>query len=1038
MTSILPVPSFRSLRSKFLALAVPLIVATVVLIFALIEQFSFDRAKDELHLKLENFLAVQTAALANPLWNVDNVQVRLAVHALAVDPDIVALSVRDELGNVIAEYDEPKKVLYTAEQPIFFDSDDGPVEIGTLSVAMTDARIRGERNRRRLLAAAFAAVLLVSVIASSLIALRRTIGIPLQRLLDGIQAFQRGDKEANVDWNTRDEMGEAIAAFNDLLRRQVADENDLRVARDELEEKVETRTRELAAASEQLTEAIESIPDGFSLFDENDRLVICNTNYRRMVDPDFAVGHGRVVPGVRFDEVLRRAVRAGLIDSARGCEEEWIAERIRRHRQPSGLYSEQHAGGRWVRTTERKTGNGYTVAIYTDVTELERARVAAEAANESKSIFLAMMSHEIRTPMNGVLGMLDVLGQSRLSSEQRQMTGTIGESATALLRIIDDILDFSKIEAGELNIEAVPFAVRDVAESAIDIVQGAAEQKGLDLGLLVDRNAPKVVEADPVRLRQIIINLLSNAVKFTARGSVVVRVASPDSARLRFSVVDTGIGIPEDRRADLFKPFRQAEKSTTRRFGGTGLGLSISQRLVTRMGGEIGVESTVGRGSTFWFLLPIKVADADAVDGPIETLDLSGASILLVSASAVVCQTIEEILVPHGAEFNSVENPVDAEAVLKSADGTGSPIDVVIVDGRVKTKELRGGVSKLFRDVEHRLSHALRIYPGACALDPDCDTVEPQFCGRPPQRMSLLSTVGVAVGRLSADHVAMADDVVSDFEGRRLQSIEDAIAANQLILAVDDHTTNLKVIQRQLSVLGYASEVAMDGERALSMWQRKPYGLVLADCHMPVLDGFGLTERIRQAERREGRKRTPIVALTANALVGEGERCLNAGMDDYLAKPAGLSQLNERLVRWIGRPRYTRPARQLPSGSEATADTDEFPFDLKAARAIFGEVDSDLLCTLIEDFKPALIEMRERLERAWGKRDVKAIAKTAHLGLGSAGSVAATKLSRAFGRLEAKAKRGDTALDREIDDVMREADRVIAANGPMHLRAAPM
>jgi PAS domain S-box-containing protein len=655
--------------------------------------------------------------------------------------------------------------------------------------------------------------------------------------------------------------------------------------------------------------------------------------------------------------------------------------------------------------------DGGSVLVVVDITEQKdaeikalRAQQDAEDANRAKSTFLAAMSHEIRTPMNGVLGMTEVLEQSVLSAEQRTMTSTVRESASALLTIIDDVLDFSKIEAGHLELETVPVALRPLLESTLDSIAGAAEEKSLDLSLIIDPEVPDAVIGDPVRLRQIALNLLSNAIKFTATGGVSLSVtANPVPGQvsitmITFSVTDSGIGISDDSQRTLFTPFTQAESSTTRRFGGTGLGLSICQRLAALMGGSLGVESKVAEGARFWFAVPLEVSAARSE--PFE-LDLTGLSVLLVSQEERLSSMTAAILGAAGAKVSRRGSPPDFDT---SPDG----FDAIVMDDRSgATTTLKqpaiiltaaGRASNTSRDVDHRIIN------------------------RPPRRDALVRAVAIVTGRVSRDTEAateardlssMLDSVVPDIEVAR--------DAGQLVLVAEDNATNRLVVERQLALLGHACEIAEDGGEALEMWRRGRHALLLTDCHMPNMDGYDLTRTIRHEEGPD--VRLPIVALTANALAGEADRCFEVGMDDYLAKPVTLRELRRVLGRWLSADANV-PNKVARGASNAEGIKEASPIDRDLLNEIFGDEDPELFEMVAKSFRDSALPLFEDLRLAIAERQVMPLRLAAHKAAGAAGSLAAVPLRDVLQRLEERAGEDDWAvlekLGGEVEVLLQE------------------
>jgi PAS domain S-box-containing protein len=638
-----------------------------------------------------------------------------------------------------------------------------------------------------------------------------------------------------------------------------------------------------------LRTSIETIGEAFVIFDQDDRLAFCNDEYRQIYYQSAPV----IEPGRTFEEIVRYGLERGQYKEAIGREEAWLAERVAAHRQGNQNLIQHLDDGRWLKITERRTPSGHIVGFRVDVTEFYRAKEAAEAANIAKSRFLATMSHEIRTPMNGILGMAQLLQMPDLNADERQdYVKIILDSGQTLLTLLNDILDLSKVESGKVDLESTPFEPGQLIRKSQALFAEAAGRKGLQIECDSSEFNDQMYLGDAHRLRQMLANLVGNAIKFTAQGHVRIEAREikrdGTAAILEFAVTDSGIGIPDDKQALLFKPFSQADSSTTRQFGGTGLGLSIVRSFAKLMGGEVGIESEVGRGSRFWFRIRADLALAGEV-------------------------------------------------------------------GREQQQPAR----------QRKAGEA----------------------GKTPKQL--------------AGH----------------------------LLVVEDNPTNRKVIQALLEKLGLSYSLAEDGQKGVdAIAEGMPADLILMDVQMPVMDGYTAAATIRQWETEHGRPRRPIIALTADAFEEDRQRCLAAGMDDFLAKPIALDKLAATLGQWL-------PGRPLPTSTSATLSkgVSALPvFDQKALLNHLGG-DAELALAVVDQAAQDIATNLDRLAQAVVAGDRTDIKRIIHTLKGLAGQMGATRLSHRVKLAEVQLQDGVTAASDIVASLRDEYQTLAnAAQGWLH------
>ena len=686
--------------------------------------------------------------------------------------------------------------------------------------------------------------------------------------------------------------------------------------------------QQIATAAEELQEReallrtiLESTADGILVANEDGKLIHANTRFNEIwripediqgTEDDLKL-YGVVLNQVDDPEVFSSKVMhlfqsmSEMTDTIQ-CSDGRVIERF-----SSPLVRDGNLRGRvWSfrDITERKRAEDSIRRAKEDTEEANRqleqavehaSRMAQEAeiANKAKSEFLANMSHEIRTPMNGVIGMTGLLLETALTAEHYEYAQTIRTSADSLLSIINDVLDFSKIEAGHMDLEVLDFDLRTTVEDVTDMLAVRAHDKGLELSCLVYPDVPALLCGDPGRLRQILINLTGNAIKFTEQGEVFIRVTREEETdkdiTVRFSVTDTGIGIPADYEAFLFKSFTQADASITRKYGGTGLGLAISKRLAELMGGRMGVESREGKGSTFWFTVLLGKQPEDRKTDIVIPEDIRGQRILIVDDHATNRLVLRELLRSWDCRFEEAENGDQALERLREALAGNDPFRMALVDMQMPVMDGATLGQKIKADPD--LNPTRLIMLTSVGKRGDASRLKAigfsAYLNKPVKKSHLYDCLVTVLGISSTPSKERSTPIITR------HGLEEAKKKRVRILVAEDNVVNQKVALRMLQKLGYRADAVADGREAVMALETIPYDLVLMDVQMPQMDGFEATGVIRDPASRVRNHRIPVIAMTAHAMKGDREKCLEAGMDDYVSKPVTALALNEILEKYL-------------------------------------------------------------------------------------------------------------------------------------------
>lgn len=671
--------------------------------------------------------------------------------------------------------------------------------------------------------------------------------------------------------------------------------------------------------------------------------------------------------------------------------------------------------------------------------ELRTSKIAAESAALSKSEFLATMSHEIRTPLNGVIPMLDLLATSKLEVDQAEILSTARSSAHQMKQIVDDILDYSKLEANKLKLETTGLNIREVVFSVVQMFNSQAEAKRISINVNLDPSLRLALRGDPVRLRQILSNILSNAIKFTSKGSITIAIRAKSETRqhhiLRFEVKDNGIGISPENASRLFKPFSQADASTTRIYGGTGLGLVICKRIVDLMSGQIGVDSQPDIGSTFWFEIPMLKAIGDSHGMASE---LKNANVLLFTTDQNLCNKFEQSDSMRETKLSITGTAIETQKALSEsvASGSASDFDLLVIDvnsGRQSALQLQ---KMLLSNTDFE---RMRIAMLLSADSPPLDAVKNPRCRIISRNLDSSLLFNELSKLLSVTSLNIQLPIRLDQEAFvNIQPPDMLLAAGQsrgMVLLVEDNPVNLLVTQRLIQLSSFDFISAENGEVALELLQQQPFDMVLMDCQMPVMDGYTATQAWRAIEKAKGLPHMPIIAMTANAMAEDRQKCLDAGMDDYLSKPVDRKLMQQIMMKWLKKEASQKPISNNKAAGKQVVSKQATILNEDKSSSLDYEIVNDLQDLMGSDYQsliriyledsPKLIS---QLLSALQNNDCMALISPSHTLKSSSANLGAVTLSKIAMNIERSARAGDIDLPVSAKDtLLDEFEKVKAA-----------
>jgi len=978
---------------------IALIVASVI--FTLVDRSNFLTAKaQDLSASARMVGSNSTAALSFG----DSKSAQEVLSALQAKKNVIHASIYDKDGKVFAKYSRDALLGPFSPPPAQIRA---PAIVGRSMVLFQPITLNGETIGTIFLEAdladlssrttRFVEIAFLVLIASLTVAfmlssrLQHLISDPIRDLANtassvaahenySVRAIKRGN----------DEIGLLFDQFNNMLGRIQLRDVALQEAHDSLEKRVAERTAYLNAL-------IENSPLAIMVLDSDHKVQLCNPAFEALFQYSRQDVVGKGITVLFADGDLSEARTIPHLTSEQ-TPVHLVTRRQRRDRTYVDV--EVHTVGLIVRGEVAGS-----LAIYQDISvrkraeeEMHRAKEAAEAASRAKSEFLANMSHEIRTPMNGIMGMTELVLDTELDGEQRNYLNLAKVSADSLLSLINDILDYSKIEAGKLEIDAIDFNLGDSLGDTMKTLSLRAHQKGLELAFEIQPEVPDALVGDPGRLRQIIVNLIGNAIKFTEQGEVVLHVETEsrthDDIHLHFTVADTGIGIPVEKQNLIFQAFQQADGSMTRKHGGTGLGLTISSRLLELMGGRIWVESELGQGSRFHFIVCFGLQKVPArTIVPRDPMTLRGMGVLVVDDNSTNRHILMRMLENWHMTPTVVDSGAKAIVSLREAKGLGRTFPLILLDAQMPEMDGFALAEIIKRNPDWRTATVMMLSSAGQRGDAiRCRELGvAAYLTKPVRQAELLDSILIALGTRSESK--MAPPLVTRHTLRECRH-------RLRILLVEDNAVNQLVALRLLEKYGHTVSVAANGRKALEELEKESYDLILMDVQMPEMNGWEATQAIREKEQSTG-GHIPIVAMTAHAMKGDEERCLAAGMDAYLTKPIRTQELLALLDGIGGRKADTAIPSDLPSKT-STADS----IDVKATLE-WLEGDRGLFQELTQAFKDDCPRIIEKMRRAIVARDAKSLESCAHALKGSSANLGASAVSQASGEIERLASTGN-------------------------------
>jgi len=868
--------------------------------------------------------------------------------------------------------------------------------------------------------------ILVAYIVSAI--LKRSVSKPILNLTETMRKVSvEKNYEVRAKKYSEDEVGILIDGFNAMLEQIQTQEIELKRHGKVLEEEVQQRTAELAGTNEELKKEIEerkraeasleqafnttktileSMPFGVVIVGKDKKIRMANSACLELIE---ATSESDVVGNICHKRLCPAEVgKCPVLD---------LGQKVDSSEKELVTSNKEHLPILKTVLPIKLQGEEVLLEAFVDISDLKKTQTAlkeakekAETANRSKSQFLANMSHEIRTPMNAVIGMTELVLKTDLNDKQRRFLETVNRSGESLLDIINDILDFSKIEAGKLVMERIGFDLHQVVEDVVEGHYPQSQDKGLELACVIEQEVPRNVKGDPGRVRQILVNLVGNAVKFTEKGEVVVRVLTAEDREntvlIRFEVTDTGVGVEPEARKRIFEHFSQADGSMTRRFGGTGLGLTIAKQLTRLMEGDIGIESTPGKGSTFWLTVKLEKQSATAESLVTPSHDLQGIRVLVVDDNATNRDILHEQCTGWGMVCDTAENGPQALDMIRSVALRGDAYQIAILD--MMMPDMDGMQLAEAIKVDPAIADVRLLILTSIGLRGDAEMVRTAgveaYLIKPVRQSELYNCISTVMGKTSKDGSSQLVTRHSLAEGE--------IRFQGKILLAEDTLFNQEVAREMIESVGCHVDIVDNGLKAVEAVSSMQYDLIFMDCQMPEVDGYEATKAIRQREKIESPdQHIPIVALTAHAMAGDREKCLTAGMDDYLTKPFKQKELKNVLERWLFEPPalsdHSTETHHCTGGQFAQrpetiedfsnrSSSDIGPIDPKALdniRALQRDGAPDIVAKLVNLYLDESPKFLLELQNAILANDAQAMQKAAHKFKSNSANVGAISLS---------------------------------------------